>query len=200
MTDTVINFHEPNASSCCEMVSEICENVPHLRLTRHEANALLSGIYLDTKTFTERTGARTFEAAAYLKRQGADTSQVKEFFKNDIESYKKQIDMIAAAEVVRGRFAVSVWEEESFEGIKLIASKAADELLNLSHIDCAYVIYPENEDAHISARSDVHGNVQRDMERLGGGGHRNAAGAQLKNTSVREAYKALIDILESEEK
>ena len=205
ITETVINFHEPNSSSCCEMVSELCESVPHLKLTRHEANALLSGIYLDTKTFTERTGVRTFEAAAYLKRQGADTGEVKEFFKNDIESYKKQIDMISDAVVINDRFAVSVWREESFDGIKLIASKAADEMLNLNNIDCSYVIYPEDGDAHISARSDSHGNVQRDMERLGGGGHRNAAGAQLKDTDVDTAYDMLIEILndienESEDK
>lgn len=203
IADTVINFHEPNSSSCCEMVSELCESVPHLKLTRHEANALLSGIYLDTKTFTERTGVRTFEAAAYLKRQGADTGEVKEFFKNDIESYKKQIDMISDAVIVNDRFAVSVWRGESFDGIKLIASKAADEMLNLNNIDCSYVIYPENGDVHISARSDSHGNVQRDMERLGGGGHRNAAGAQIKETDVDTAYDMLIEILndiESEDK
>lgn len=200
INDTVINFHEPNASSCCEMVSEICENVPHFKLSRHEANALLSGIYLDTKTFTERTSVRTFEAAAYLKRQGADTAKVKEFFKNDIESYKKQIDMIAAAEVINKTHAVSVWNEETFDGIKLIASKAADELLNLSDIECSYVIYPKNQDVHISARSDAHGNVQRYMELLGGGGHRNAAGAQIKDSSIEEVYQRLIEIIESEEK
>lgn len=203
ITETVINFHEPNASSCCEMVSELCESTPHLKLTRHEANALLSGIYLDTKTFTERTGVRTFEAAAYLKRQGADTAEVKEFFKNDIESYKKQIDMISDAEVINGRYAVSVWREESFDGIKLIASKAADEMLNLNDIECSYVIYPADDDIHISARSDSHGNVQRDMERFGGGGHRNAAGAQIEDADIDAVYDMLIEILneqESEEK
>ncbi len=195
----VINFHEPNASSCCEMVSELCESIPHLRLTRYEANALMSGIFLDTKTFTERTGARTFEAAAYLKKQGADTAEVKEFFKNDIESYKKQIDIIADAQVVNDRFAVSVWRGQPFDGIKLIASKAADEMLNLNNIERSYVIYPEGNDAHISARSDQHGNVQRDMERLGGGGHRGAAGAQLKDTSVDEAFEQLKEILNNPE-
>ena len=199
----VINFHEPNASSCCEMVSELCESVPHLRLSRQEANALMSGIFLDTKTFTERTGARTFEAAAYLKKQGADTAEVKEFFKSDIESYKKQIDIIADAHVINEKYAVSVWKDAPFDGIKLIASKAADEMLNLNNIESSYVIYPEGGDAHISARSDQHGNVQRIMERLGGGGHRAAAGAQLKDTGVNAAYDMLIDILnnpESEEK
>lgn len=199
----VINFHEPNASSCCEMVSELCESVPHLRLTRQEANALMSGIFLDTKTFTERTGARTFEAAAYLKKQGADTAEVKEFFKSDIESYKKQIDIIADAQVINEKYAVSVWKDAPFDGIKLIASKAADEMLNLNNIESSYVIYPEGGDTHISARSDQHGNVQRDMERLGGGGHRSAAGAQLKDVGVNAAYDMLIEVLnnpESEEK
>lgn len=195
----VISFHEPNASSCCEMVCELCESLPHLKLTRREANALMSGIFLDTKTFTERTGARTFEAAAYLKKQGADTGEVKEFFKSDIDSYKRQIDMIANAQVINGKYAVSVWHDGTFDGIKLIASKAADEMLNLNNIECSYVIYPEGADAHISARGDQHGNVQRDMERLGGGGHRNAAGAQLENTDVDTAFEKLKEILNNPE-
>ncbi len=201
--DTVISFHEPNASSCCEMVSELCESVPHLKLTRHEANAIMSGIFLDTKTFTERTGVRTFEAAAYLKKQGADTSDVKVYFKNDIASYKKQIDIISGAQVINEKYAVSVWRGEQFDGIKLIASKAADEMLNLNNIEKTFVIYPEGNDAHISARCESYGNVQLDMERLGGGGHRTAAGAQLKDTDVQTAFDKLIEILnnpESEEK
>ena len=201
--NTILTFHEPNSSSCCEMVSELCESIPHMRLTRQEANALMSGIFLDTKMFTERTSARTFEAAAFLKKQGADTAEVKAYFKNDIESYKKQIDIISEAEIISKKYAVSVWREEQFDGIKLIASKAADEMLNISGVDCSYVIYPENDSAHISARSNQNGNVQRQLERMGGGGHRNAAGAQLENISVDEAYKMLIEILnnpESEEK
>jgi len=199
----VISFHEPNSSSCCEMVSELCESVPRLKLSKLEANALMSGIFLDTKTFTERTGVRTFEAAAYLKKQGADTAVVRKYFKSDIESYKKQIDIISNAEVINEKYAVSVWREEAFDGIKLIASKAADEMLNLNNIESSFVIYPEGNDAHISARSDSHGNVQRDMERLGGGGHRNAAGAQFKDTSVDKAFEMLKEVLntpESEEK
>lgn len=203
ITGTVINYHEPNASSCCEMVSELCENVPHMRLTKLEANALMSGIFLDTKTFTERTGVRTFEAAAYLKKQGADTAKVKEYFKSDIESYKKQIDIIADAVVIDGRYAISVWRDAPFEGIKLIASKAADEMLNLNSIEETYVIYPEGEDVHVSARSDSKGNVQIVCEKMGGGGHRNAAGAQVKNSDVDSVFESLKEILlnpESEEK
>ena len=104
---------------------------------------------------------------------------------------------------INEKYAVSVWKDAPFDGIKLIASKAADEMLNLNNIESSYVIYPEGGDAHISARSDQHGNVQRVMERLGGGGHRGAAGAQLKDTGVNAAYDMLIDILnnpESEEK
>lgn len=200
ISNTVINFHEPSASSCCEMVSELCESLPHLKLSKHVANALLSGIYLDTKIFSERTGVRTFEAAAYLKKQGADTGEVREFFKSDIESYKKQIDMISDAEVIEEKYAVSVWREDTFDGIKLIASKAADEMLNLNNIDCSYVIYPEKDAIHISARSDTHSNVQRDMEKLGGGGHRNAAGAQITDADIDTVYKMLIDILKDPER
>ncbi len=201
--NAIISFHEPNSSSCCEMVSELCENIPHMRLTRQEANALMSGIFLDTKMFTERTGARTFEAAAYLKKQGADTAEVKAYFKNDIESYKKQIDIISQAQIIKGKYAVSVWTEEEFEGIKLIASKAADDMLNLSGVECSYVIYPEGDETHISARSNSRGNVQRQLERMGGGGHRSAAGAQLKDTTLEQAYEMLIETInnpESEEK
>ncbi len=200
--NTIISFHEPNSSSCCEMVSELCENVAHLKLSRQEANALMSGIFLDTKKFTERTSVRTFEAAAYLKKQGADTAEVKTYFKNDIESYKKQIDIISQAQIIEGKYAVSVWKGEEFGGIKLISSKAADEMLNLQDVECSYVIYPEGNDAHISSRGNPHANVQRQMERLGGGGHRNAAGVQFKDTDVDSAYEMLKEILtnpESEE-
>lgn len=196
--NTVISFHEPNSSSCCEMISELCESIAHLRLTKQEANALMSGIFLDTKMFTERTGSRTFEAAAYLKKQGADTAEVKLYFKNDIESYKRQIDIISGTEMINNKYAVSVCGEE-FEGIKLIASKAADEMLNISGVESSYVIYPESEDVHISARSNANGNVQRQLERLGGGGHRAAAGAQLENTTIEKAYEMLIEILNNPE-
>ncbi len=124
---------------------------------------------------------------------------MKAYFKNDIESYKKQIVIISEAQVIPDKYAVSIWRGEEFEGIKLIASKAADEMLNISDIESSYVIYPEGDDVHISARSNAYGNVQRQLERLGGGGHRAAAGAQLENISVDEAFNMLIEILNNPE-
>ena len=197
--NAIISFHEPNSSSTCEMVSELCENIKKCKITKQEANALMAGIFLDTKTFSERTGVRTFEAAAFLKRQGADTSEVKQFFKYDLESYKKQLDIMGDATIIGDDTAISIWRGEPFTGIKVIAAKAADELLNINHINYSYVIYPEDGLVHISARSAQKGNVQRIMEQLGGGGHRSAAGAQIKDASVQEVYDQLVKIIKEQE-
>ena len=190
-----ITFHEPGASSTCEMVTELIDNIHGCRINKKEANALMSGIILDTKNFTERTGVRTFEAAAYLKGRGADIQELQRFFKNDISAYKKQIDIIAAADMSSGDTAISIYRGESFPQIKVIASKAADELLRLKGIHRSFVLYEQDNTVHISARSEGEANVQQIMEEMGGGGHRNAAGAQLDDISLDAARDQLIEIL-----
>ncbi len=201
ITDTVVSFHEPNASSCSEMVTELSENIKKCRLTKVEARVLLAGIILDTKNFTERTGARTFEAAAALRKAGADPQEIRGFFKNDLESYRKKMELITAVEMVTERIAVVCWDREAFDGIKVIAAKAADDLLNVAEISGAFVCYQQGEEVHISARCDSSYNVQTIMEEMGGGGHRAAAGAQIKEMTMEQVRQRLIELIrESEEK
>ncbi len=198
ITDTVVSFHEPNASSCSEMVTELAESIKNCKLNKTEARALLAGIILDTKNFTERTGSRTFEAAAALRRSGADPQDVRRFFKNDMNSYRKQMEIIGKAEMISDQLAIACWDEPPFEGIKVIAAKAADELLNVAEITGVFVMFTENEIVHISARCDAEYNVQPIMEKMGGGGHRAAAGAQIQGRSLSEVREELIRLIKEE--
>ena len=188
--NALIHFHEPNASSCCEMVTELIDNLPGCRISKTEANALMAGIILDTKNFTERTGVRTFEAAAYLKGCGADTAQVQQYFKSDIDTYKRQLEIMGSA-VLHGDNMVAAYDAPAFPGIKMLAGKTADELLGLKGVHASYVLYREDGQIHISARGEEDKNVQTVMEALGGGGHRSAAGAQLDCT-MEQALEQLI--------
>lgn len=197
--DTVVSFHEPNASSASEMVTELAENIRGCKLNKIEARALLAGIILDTKNFTERTGSRTFEAAAALRKAGADPQEIRGFFKNDMASYRKQMEIITKAEMVTDHIAVAAWDGELFDGIKVIAAKAADELLNVAEINGAFVLYEEDDMVHISGRCDNTYNVQIIMEQMGGGGHRAAAGAQVEGT-LQEVQKELIALICQEDK
>lgn len=197
--NTLIRFHEPNASSCCEMVTELIDNLPDCRIGKTEANALMAGIILDTKNFSERTGVRTFEAAAYLKSKGADTGEVQNFFKSDIATYKKQLEIISSAESYGDNMMISVFDKPAFDGMKIIAAKAADKLLSVKGIEASFVIYRENEQIHISARSEGEINVQTILEQMGGGGHRNAAGAQI-SAPMDEVVDTLRGLLDKENK
>ena len=191
--NALIHFHEPNASSCCEMVTELIDNLPGCRIGRTEANALMAGIILDTKNFTERTGVRTFEAAAYLKNSGADTAQVQKYFKSDIDTYKRQLEIMGSA-VLYGDNMVAAYDAPAFPGIKMLAGKTADELLGLKGVHASYVLYHEDGKIYISARGEEDKNVQTVMEALGGGGHRSAAGAQL-DCSLQEAKEQLLKLI-----
>ena len=198
ITDAVVMFHEPNASSASEMVVELTESIRNCRLNKTEARALLAGIILDTKNFVERTGPRTFEAAAVLRKAGADPLEIRGFFKNDLASYRRQMELITTAEMVTDHIAVACWEKEPFEGIKVFAAKAADELLNVAHITGAFVLYQEGELVHISGRCDATYNVQPIMEKMGGGGHRSSAGTQIKGRSLEEVREELIALIKEE--
>ena len=195
--NALIYFHEPNASSCCEMVTELIDNLPNCRITKTEANCLMAGILLDTKNFSERTGVRTFEAAAYLKGKGADSGEVQKYFKSDIDTYRKQLELMAGAKLV-GDNMVAVYTGKAFPGIKMLAGKSADELLGLKGVHAAYVLYEEDGLVHISARAEGEKNIQTIMESMGGGGHRGAAGAQIE-TDLKTAQKTLLALIEKEE-
>ena len=195
--NALIHFHEPNASSCCEMVTELIDNLPGCRITKTEANCLMAGILLDTKNFSERTGVRTFEAAAYLKGKGADNEQIQKYFKSDIDTYKKQLEIMAGASLL-GDNMIAVYRGETFPGIKMFAGKSADELLGLKGVHASYVLYEEEGVVHISARAEGEKNIQTVMEALGGGGHRSAAGAQIE-TDIEQALEQLTALIEKED-
>jgi len=195
--NTLIYFHEPNASSCCEMVTELIDNLPGCRITKTEANCLMAGILLDTKNFSERTGVRTFEAAAYLKGKGADSGEVQKYFKSDIDTYKKQLEIMAGASLL-GDNMIAVYRGEPFPGIKMFAGKSADELLSLKGVHATYVLYEEDGLVHISARAEGEKNIQTIMEAMGGGGHRSAAGAQIE-TDIEQALEKLKTLIQKED-
>lgn len=191
--NAVIFHHEPYASSASEMVTEI---IQYFRFDTDDrfpncfAEALLAGIMLDTKNFVMRTGVRTFEAAAYLKKLGADTVAVKLLFSNSIESYKRRAQIVSAAKIHRN-CAIAAADFKS-DDIRLVAPQAADELLSISGVDASFVLYKTGNIINISARSMGAVNVQVIMEELGGGGHQTMAATQLEGSTVQEAVKALI--------
>lgn len=191
INDAVIFFHDPSASSACEMVTELTEYIPAVtQISSFAADALMAGIMLDTKNFILRAGAKTFEAAAYLKTQGAETVRVKKFFSNDIENYHTRNKIISGARKYHN-CAVAVNSEHS-EDIRMISSQAADELLNISGVDASFVVFQMADMVCISARSLGAVNVQIIMEYLGGGGHQTMAAAQLKDTDIEKATQELL--------
>lgn len=182
--DTVIFFHDPSASSASEMVAELSEYIPAVtHLGPFVADALMAGIMLDTKNFILRVGAKTFEAAAYLRTQGAETVRVKKFFSNDIENYHVRNKIISSAHKYHN-CAIALNDEDSTE-IRMISAQAADELLNISGVDASFVIFKMGDVICVSARSLGAVNVQVIMEYLGGGGHQTMAAAQIKNSDVQ---------------
>ena len=199
--DAVIFHHEPYASSASEMVTEIIQYFKYdteEKIDSCYAEALLSGIMLDTKNFVMRTGVRTFEAAAYLKKIGADTVAVKLLFSNSIDAYRRKAQIVASARV-HGECAIALADFKS-DDIRIVAPQAADELLGISGVDASFVIYKTGNTVNISGRSLGAINVQIIMEQLGGGGHQTMAAAQLENTTVQEAVKALISVIDDYKK
>jgi len=190
--NAVIFHHEPYASSASEMVTELIQYFKFdgsANIDACYAEALLAGITLDTKNFIMRTGVRTFEAAAYLRKLGADTVTVKKLFSNSIESYKRRTQIVSSADI-HNRCAIASTELKS-DDIRLISPQAADELLGISGVDASFVVYRTGDTVNISARSLGGMNVQVIMERLGGGGHQTMAASQIKNVSVSEAVNML---------
>lgn len=192
----VLTYHEPYASSACEMVTEILQYIQdNPKIGLKEAEALYAGIYLDTKGFTFKTGVRTFEAAAYLRRLGVDPVNVRRLFKSGIKESIRLSKTISGVTVYRGSIAIASCGENGKE-LQVIAAKAADELLNIEGIEASFVLARVGHRISVSARSLETINVQVIMERLGGGGHITIAGAQLPTTNIEDAeeqLKAAID-------
>ena len=190
----VVNLHEPYASSASELVTEILlYAVEKKDVLPIEAKALLAGICLDTKFFNVRTGERTFEAAAALRRMGADTTEVKMLLQNDFQDTMAKYQIIRSSKLYRQEIAVAALNTST---TRVLAAQAADELLNISGITASFVMYPDNDQVIISARSIGTANVQMILEPLGGGGNTATAGAQLKNTTVKEALDRLVESID----
>ncbi len=191
----LLDYVEPYASSTCELVSEIVQYMEeHIKLTKFEADALLSGIVLDTNSFTFKTGVRTFEAASFLRRNGADTTDVKELFNESLDSMKKKTEIIERSEIVFGDAAVSYIDEISDDS-NVIAAQSADELLTIKDVKMSFVLVRNSDYINISARSTGSVNVQVIMEYLGGGGHLNMAGAQVQTQDMDEAKSKLYEAI-----
>lgn len=196
--NTLVFYHEPSASSASEMCVEIIDSLPEMTLRKQEAEALLSGMILDTKNFVINSGSRTFEAAALLRKQGADTVSVRQLFSDSIDIYRNKYRLVSTAKIYK-KCAIVI-AEESLPEIRLIASKAADELLGLSGVNASFVIYKTDDSViNISARSYGKRNVQLIMEKLGGGGHHAMAAAQLKDVSFETALRQLVSAIDSEQ-
>lgn len=192
----VLSYVEPYASSTCEMVSELIRYISDkVKLEPIESDALLAGITVDTKNFVVKTGVKTFEAAAFLKRNGADVIRVKSLFKNDMASYKAKATAVRDCHIYRDNIAISVCPSE-VENPTVVAAQAADELLDIAGIKASFVLTEVAETIYISARSLDTINVQLVMEALGGGGHLAVAGAQIVDSTVEAVLESLKEVLD----
>lgn len=190
--NAVLSYIEPYASSTSEMVAEIMQYIGgNLKLKPMEADALYAGIMIDTNNFLTKAGVRTFEAAAYLRRCGADITRIRKYFRGEMEDFKTKADAISNTEIYLNHFAISVCASSKSDSPTILAAQVANELLNINNIKATFVLTEYNNVIYISARSIDEVNVQIIMEKLGGGGHLSVAGAQLANTTIDEAVERL---------
>ena len=194
--NAVLSYVEPYASSTCEMVAEVLQYIADgIKIKSPEADAMYAGIVIDTNNFTNQTGVRTFEAAAYLRRSGADITRVRKLFRDDMNDYKAKAEAVRMAEVFEGAFAISVCPAEGVENPTIVAAQAANELLGINGMKASVVLSQYNGTIYLSARSIDEVNVQVMMEKLGGGGHRTIAGAQLPGITIEEAIERLKTVI-----
>lgn len=196
INDTVLLFHEIYVSSTCEMVTELVQYIEDdVKINKLTAEGLLAGISLDTKNFAFKTGVRTFEAASYLKKVGADTIEVKKLFNSEVKDFITKADIIKSTKIINENVCLA-YSTEEMDNINIIIAQAADELLNIKEVEASFVLGQKNGKIFISARSLGSINVHVLMEKLGGGGHIDIAGAQLKDVSLKEAYRMVQNIIE----
>ena len=194
--NAVLSYIEPYASSASEMVAEILQYIgDNIKMRPMEADAMYSGIVIDTNNFVDKTGVRTFEAAAFLRRNGADVSRVRKMFRDNVSEYKAKAEIIQNAEVFSDYFVISECNSENLESPTVVAAQAANELLNINGMKASFVLTMFNNTVYISARSIDEVNVQIIMEQLGGGGHMSIAGAQLTGVTVEEGKELLKGIV-----
>ena len=189
---SILTFHEVYASSAAELVTEILQYTgTQIELSQFEAEVLYAGIMMDTKNFTFKTGVRTFEAAAYLRKYGIDIIKVKKWFQSDLETYNRVTEIIKTTEIIKNSIGIALYKEED-KNANLICAKTADELLTIGDITASFVLGNDGEKITISGRSIGDINVQVILEKMGGGGHITLAGAQIENKNIEEVKKELI--------
>ncbi len=190
--NATLSYVEAYASSACEMVSEILQYIGQsIRITAEEADCMYSGIIVDTDNFVTKTGVRTFEAAAFLRRNGADVTRVRKLFREDANEYKARADAVSQAEIYRNAFAISTCTSEDIQSPTIVGAQAANELLNIKGVKASFVLTDYQNQIFVSGRSIDEVNVQVIMEKMGGGGHLNAAGCQLNGVSISEGIGIL---------
>ena len=200
IANATLSYIESYASSACEMVSEILQYFADgIKLKAAEADSLYAGIMIDTNNFMTKTGVRTFEAAAFLRRNGANVTKVRKLFRNDLDEYKARAEAVLQAELYQGKYAISICPG-NLDSPTVTGAQAANELLNINKVRAAFVLTDYEGKIYISARSIDEINVQIIMEKFGGGGHLNIAGAQLEGKSVGEAVQMLKNTLDEMEK
>lgn len=195
--NATLSYVEAYASSTCEMVSEILQYIyDNIKISNEEADCMYSGIMIDTNNFMTKTGVRTFEAAAFLRRNGADVTRVRKLFRDDVEEYKAKADAVSQAEIYRTYYAISTCTSDGIDSPTIIGAQAANELLNIKGIRASFILTAYQGIIYVSARSIDEVNVQVIMERLGGGGHLNVAGCQFTGGTIEEGIVALKETID----
>ena len=196
--NATLSYVEPYASSACEMVSEVLQYIDEtVKIRPEEADSMYSGIVVDTNNFMNKAGVRTFEAAAFLRRNGADVTRVRKLFREDATEYKAKADAVGQAEIYRGAYAISVCATEDVQSPTIVAAQAANELLNIKGVKASFTLTQYQNKIYVSARSIDEVNVQIIMEKLGGGGHINSAGCQFEGISAEEAINMVKSTLDA---
>ncbi len=198
ISNAVLSYIEPYASSSCEMVAEILQYIDaEVKITPVEADAMYSGIMIDTNNFLTKTGVRTFEAAAFLRRNGADVTRIRKAFRTEMDEFKFKAKAVSTAEVYREFFAFAECTDSDAKSPTILGAQVANELMGISNVKASFVCTLYNKKIYISARSIDELNVQLVMEKLGGGGHMSVAGAQLENITIEEAKERVKAVLDS---
>lgn len=196
--NATLSYVEAYASSTCEMVSEILQYIgENVKIKSMEADCMYSGIMIDTNNFMTKTGVRTFEAAAFLRRNGADVMRVRKLFREDAAEYKAKADAVSQAEIYRNAYAISICTSDEIQSPTVIGAQAANELLNIKGVKASFILTEYQNLIYVSARSIDEVNVQVIMERLGGGGHMNMAGCQMEDTSLAEGIGVIKHTLDT---
>lgn len=192
----VLSYIEPYASSSCEMVAEVLQYIGEgLRLRQVEADAMYAGVMIDTNNFLTKTGVRTFEAAAFLRRSGADVTRIRKMFRSDVNEFKTKAEAISTAEVFLDHYVISICSSDGINSPTVLGAQVANELLNINNMKASFVVTEYNNKIYVSARSIDEVNVQVVMEKLGGGGHMSVAGAQFTDCTIEEAITRVKSII-----